>query len=147
MTDDKKNDGEELYAALSTEQMEAYEKEARERWGHTDVYRQSQERVKKFSKDDWQQISKETDDNLRTMVGLMLAGKTPDSPEVQAAVDRHHAGIERFYDCSPQIYRGLADVYLADQRFADLYRKYHKDLPEFLVAAMRAWCDKKEKRP
>jgi hypothetical protein len=121
----------------------AWQKEAEERWGRTEAYRQSRERVAKFTKDDWKRISGETDVNLRALVALMTTGKKPGSPEVQAEVARHHAGIGRFYDCSIEIYRGLADLYLADQRFADFYRKYHAELPEFLAVAMRAYCDRK----
>lgn len=144
MTGINKATDKDTYGGLSTEEIETYKNEAKERWGETDAYKQSQQRVKNFSKEDWSKMSAETDDNLRGLVELMLAGKKPDSPEVQVHISRHHAGIERFYDCSSQIYRGLADGYLADQRFADFYRKYHADLPEFLVAGMHAWCDRRE---
>jgi hypothetical protein len=146
MTNTATPNDEDIYSDLSTEQIDAIKKEALERWGHTDAYKQSAERVKHFTKEDWKRIREETDANMRTMVALMTAGMTPDSQEVQTEVAKHHAGIERFYDCSPQMYRGLGDGYLADQRFADFYRKYHENLPQFLVAAMHAWCDAKEKK-
>ncbi len=38
-----------------------YEDEARERWGHTDAWKQSQERAKKMSKEDFERIGKEGD--------------------------------------------------------------------------------------
>jgi len=127
----------------SAEQLQGFEKEAEQRWGRTEAYRQSRERVAKFTKADWKRVSAETDANLRAFVALLAAGKTPDSLEVQAEVAKHHAGIGRFYDCSLEMYRGLADMYVADQRFADFYRNFHAGLPEFLVAAMRAYCDRK----
>ena len=146
MTNDQKPTDEDIYGSLSTERIEEYKKEAKERWGSADAYRQSQERAKEFTKDDWKKMSERTDADLRAMVALMAAGKSPESAEVQAEVSVHHAGIERFYDCSTQIYRGLGDMYLADHRFGDFYRKYHADLPEFLVKAMRAFCDLREKK-
>lgn len=63
------------------------------------------------------------------------------SPEVQALIGRHHAIINKFYDCSMEIYRGLAEMYVADERFAAYYRPYHKDLPEFLKEAMLYFAD------
>lgn len=143
MSDQQRSAGGDIAAALLGKEAKAYEKEAKERWGHTEAYRQSRERVAKLTKEDWKRMSQETDANLRAFVTLMTAGMTPESPEVQAEVAKHHAGIGRFYDCSLEMYRGLADMYIADQRFADFYRKYDADLPEFLVAAMRAYCDRK----
>lgn len=144
MQDDTKPTDRDLYGSLSTEEIEAYKKEAKERWGHTDAYRQSQERAAKMTKADWAQMQAESDANLKALVALMEAGKTPDSPEVQAEIARHHAGIGRFYDCAPAMYRNLGDMYLADQRFADTYRKWHPDLPEFLVKGIHAFCDRQE---
>lgn len=132
----------DMYGSLSQETIDAYKKEARERWGDTDAYKESQRRVAQFTKDDWARIKSETDANLKALVDLMLAGKEPASPEVQAEIAKHHAGIERFYPCSPTMYRGLGEMYLADQRFADTYRQYHKDLPEFLVRGIHAFCDR-----
>ncbi len=129
-----------------SEQPAEYAREAKARWGRTKAYRQSQERVAKFTKEDWQRMSRETDANLKALVALMIAGWSPESPEVQAEIAKHHAGIERFYDCSTAIYRGLAAMYLADQRFADFYRKYHRNLPEFLSRGMISFCVQRERK-
>lgn len=45
---------EDLYDGFDKEKMKEYEKEAKERWGHTDAYKQSTHRVKQFTKDDWE---------------------------------------------------------------------------------------------
>jgi hypothetical protein len=44
-----------------------------------------------------------------------------------------------------EMYRGLGDLYLADARYADHYRAYHEDLPEFIVNGIRAFCDARRK--
>lgn len=138
-------DDKEIYGSLSQEEIDAYRREAQERWGDTDAYRESQKRAKGFTKNDWKAIQAATDANLKALVALMAAGKEPAAPAVQAEIANHHAGIERFYPCGPQMYRNLADMYLADQRFADFYRKYHSDLPEFLVKGIHAFCDARER--
>lgn len=137
-------DDKDLYGALSQAEIDAYKREAQDRWGKTDAYRESQKRVKAFTKADWQAIQAATDANLRALVGFLEAGKAPTDPKVQAEIANHHAGIERFYPCPPQMYRNLGDMYLADQRFADFYRKYHPSLPEFLVEGIHAFCDARE---
>ena len=139
-------DDRDLYGSLTTEEIEARKKEAEARWGHTSAYRQSQERVKAFTKADWQAIQQDTDANLRALVALLEAGKAPESPEVQAQIAIHRHGINRFYDCTDEIYLGLAEMYVADDRFAETYRKYHPELPAFLARAMKASCAGKKPR-
>lgn len=141
MNNQQKPSNEDMYEGLSSEVIDEYKKEAKERWGGTDAYKQSQERVKNFTKDDWKTIKEEGRKNMEDLVALMLEGKEVTSAEVQKEVEVHYKGISRFYDCSMQMYHGLADMYLTDQRFADYYRKFHPELPEYLVAAIHAYCD------
>lgn len=133
---------EDLYGDLPKETYEAYQQEAKERWGNTDAYKQSHARVKNMTKGDLKAMKDETDRNLKALVSLMESGKTPSEAAVQKEIAAHRAGVSKYYDCTDEIYAGLADMYLADQRFADFYRKYHKDLPEFLVAGMKASLQK-----
>ena len=37
--------------------MKEYEKEARERWGDTDTYRQSTQKTEKYSDKDWKRVN------------------------------------------------------------------------------------------
>lgn len=133
---------EDLYGDLPKETYEAYQQEAKERWGNTDAYKQSHERMKSWTKGDLKAMKDETDRNLKALVALMNDGKKPTDAAVQKEIAAHRAGVNRYYDCTDVIYAGLADMYLADQRFADFYRKYHQDLPEFLVAGMKASLQK-----
>jgi len=52
-------DDKDLYNGFSHEEGEKYAEEAKERWGNTDAYRQSQERVKNMTKDDMARIGSE----------------------------------------------------------------------------------------
>lgn len=139
----KNMNDQDLYGGLTRDEMEAYQKEAQQKWGHTEAFKQSQRRVATFTKDDWKNIKEESDALLRDMVAMMNRDVT--DPAVQKIVERHRQSINRFYDCTIEIYRGLAQMYLQDQRFADFYRKYHKDLPEFLSAAMLYYCNTHKK--
>ncbi len=141
MRNDTKPTDADIYGAFSTEEIEAYKKEAEERWGHTEAYKVSAARAAKLTKEDWKRMHEEADALMRRLTDLLVAGKTPDSPEVQAEIAKHHAGIEVFYPCSMEMYRGLGDMYLADERYSDQYRVFHKDLPEFIVKGMHAFCD------
>ena len=132
----------DLYGGLTKEEHTAYQEEARQKWGNTEAFKESQRRVSKFTKKDWDEIKSETDSILRDLVAVMDKGVS--DPAVQKIIKRHHQSINRFYDCTLEIYRGLAQMYIADDRFAKFYRKYHPNLPEFLSEAMCYYCDKKK---
>lgn len=139
VTKKKTMDDKELYAGFSNEEAEAYAKEAKVRWGHTDAYKQSQERVKKMSKEQFAQIGKEGDELQKEIVLHMDKG--PESPIIQKLITKHYENLRHFYEPNLELYRGLADMYVSDPRFATHFKKYHPDLPEFMRDAIHAFCD------
>lgn len=63
-------------------------------------------------------------------------------PEVQALVAEHHRVInEKFYDCPPEVYRGLGDMYVDDSRFTAFYDAKHPGLAAFLRSAVHLYAD------
>ena len=53
---------------------EEYAREAEERWGDTDAWRQSRERTDRYSKDDWRRIAAEGDAVTARFAALKRAG-------------------------------------------------------------------------
>jgi MerR family transcriptional regulator, thiopeptide resistance regulator len=120
-----------------------YEEEARQRWGHTEAYKESARRTKQYTKADWDAIKQESAAINQGLAGLM--DRSPSDPEVQEWIRRHHQQInDRFYTCSTEVYRGLGDMYVADERFAANYEQVKPGLAQFMHAAMQAYCDKLE---
>lgn len=116
-----------------------YEDEARQRWGHTEAYRVSQERARGYTAADWQRLKEEQAQIYRDAHALAKQGVRPDSKEAQAVAERHRQSIDRwFYPCSRQMHRNLADLYENDARFAENIDRYGEGLTKFLVAAIRA---------
>lgn len=134
MNKEKEIKDEELYGSFSKDEMEKYKEEAKQRWGHTDAYKQSQERVKHWTKADYDRVQKEGYELMEKMVAIMSKGAK--SKEAQALIVLHRAGIDEFYTCSDEMYRGFANMYVDDSRFAAYYEKHHKDLPKFMREAM-----------
>src|SRR5262249_40793739 len=54
-------------------EYEGYEAEAEQRWGDTEVWRQSQQRVSQYTKEDWIRIKAEGDDLNRRLAEAMDA--------------------------------------------------------------------------
>jgi DNA-binding transcriptional MerR regulator len=129
---------EELYEGFSKEQVERYEREVNEKYD-PELVKESNRRVRNMSKERWQAVKKEGEDITRLIASL--ANRPPADPQVQAAIARHHAHIENFYPVSPEIYRGLAQMYVEHPEFRAYYEKYGPNLADFMQAAMLYFCE------
>jgi len=111
-----------------------YADEARERWGKTAAHKESQEKLKKMTPEQMHAIKKEGEEILQR--GAKLVGKDVDGPEVQEFVAEHYRHLGNFYTPTPEIYRGLAEMYVSDERFRKNFEKYKTGYAEFLREAM-----------
>jgi DNA-binding transcriptional MerR regulator len=116
----------------TTAVSEEYAAEAEERWGETDAWKQSQQRVSQFSKQDWIAIKAEGDALLEALAQAKRGGVQLGSPEANELAARHRASIERFYDCGDEMHRNLVEMYLADERFTRYYDDVEPGLAQFV---------------
>ncbi|CAN5177115.1 MerR family transcriptional regulator [soil metagenome] len=133
-----------MFDAFTDEELEKLKEETKEKWGETDAYKQSIERTKYWTKADYDRIKEE---------GIKCAQKLAEamnldvkSPEVQSLIHQHHQGIEIFYDCSVEMYRGLGQMYVSDKRFTIYYDKFKPGLAAWLQKAIEYYCDTYEKK-
>ncbi len=111
---------------------EEYAAEAEERWGDTDAWKQSQQRVSKFTKQDWIDIKAEGDALLADLAQAKREGVQPGSAQANELAARHRASIGRFYDCGDEMHRCLVEMYLADERFTGYYDDVEPGLTQFV---------------
>ena len=122
-----------------------YAREAEQRWGDTDAWRQSRERAGRYGKDDWRRIAAEGEEVTARFVALTRAGASPDSAEAMDAAEAHREHIDRwFYDLGYVMHRGLADMYLADPRFTKTYDDRAPGLAQYVHDAIHANADRHE---
>ena len=113
--------------------------EAEERWGETDAYRESQRRVARYSKADWERIKADGKAAVDQLVAAMQAGKPADSAEAMAGAEAHRRQIDDwFYPCPSAMHVGLAEMYLADPRFTATYEKITPGLAQYVHDAIKA---------
>jgi MerR family transcriptional regulator, thiopeptide resistance regulator len=113
--------------------------EAGQRWGDTEAFRESQRRTAAYTKQDWIEIRDESFAINREFLAAMTAGEPADGPRAMAAAERHRQHISRrFYDCGHDMHRGLAELYLADQRFGRNYDDMAPGLAQYVHDAMLA---------
>lgn len=130
---------EEMFEPFDRAKAEQYREEARAKYGK-EIVDESYRRVSKYSKGDWDAVQSEINE-INQCVAAHLEGD-PADPEVQAAVERWFRLInERFYSCSLEIFRGLGDLYVGDERFTAFYDKVKPGLAPFLRKAMHIFCD------
>jgi len=130
---------EEMFEVFGDFDPAKYEDEVRERWGNTEAYKESARRTKRYTKKDWEQIKAEGGELMREMAAQLEAGRAPTDPAVMALAERHRAHIDRwFYPCSPEMHRGLGELYVNDPRFTETFEKVRTGLAEFTRDAFRA---------
>jgi DNA-binding transcriptional MerR regulator len=109
-----------------------YAAEAEQRWGETDAWKQSRQRVSRMSKQDWIDVKAEGDALLAALAQAKRDGVLPGSAVADELACRHRTAIERFYDCGDDMFRGLAEMYLADERFTRYYDDVEPGLAQFV---------------
>ncbi len=122
-----------------------YEDEARERWGHTDAYRESARRAAKYGGPEWAAIRAEADDVVAQFAALMREGEPADSERSRAVAERHRQHISRwFYPVSTEMHRKLAEMYIADPRFTATYERVTPGLAAYVREAILSNADAQE---
>ncbi|MBU1683572.1 MerR family transcriptional regulator [Patescibacteria group bacterium] len=121
----------------------AYAEEVRQRWGDTPAYAESQKKWAGYSADQKAAIKAESGAITKRMVGASAQTK-PDDPQVQAAIADYLRYINQyFYTCDKAILRQLADMWVADPRFAVNYERIRPGGATFVREAVHYFCDKK----
>ena len=116
-----------------------YEDEARERWGHTEAYQESARRTREYGEAEWNEIRREASEIVDGLSALMRAGEPADGAAARTLAERHREHLSRwFYPCSPQMHRGLGEMYVADDRFAQVYEREAPGLAAYFHDAILA---------
>lgn len=119
--------------------MHEFENEVHERWGNTDAYRQSISKTSKYSKEDFE--AAKVDQEAATELFVYAFGNSLpiDSPKAQEAVRAHRDAITKwFYDCSVEMQKNLALIYIEDPRFKEYYDGRVRGLAQYVYDAIHS---------
>lgn len=138
----------EMFEAFDMSEIEKhkekYAEETKQKYGHTDAFKESAQKTAKYTKDDWAAIHARSSEIYLRIVANMDQG--PADPEVQKAVGDFRQHItDSYYNCTLEIFRGLGDLYVNDPRFTANIDKIKEGLAVFLREAMYIYCDKDQK--
>jgi len=116
-----------------------YEDEARERWSHTDAYKESARRVASYGELQWREIRAQAQEIERLFAELKRSGQPADGEPARAAAEQARLHIDRwFYPCSREMHRALGEMYVADPRFAANHKKVEPGLTAYVRDAIAA---------
>ena len=119
--------------------MSQFESEVHERWGDTDAYHLSKAKTSKYSKEDFE--AAKVDQEAATELFVYAFGNSLpiDSPKAQEAVRAHRDAITKwFYDCSIEMQKNLALMYIEDPRFKEYYDGRVRGLAQYVHDAIMA---------
>lgn len=135
---------EELYEGLSKEEAKAYRSEAIEKYGQEAV-EQSEKSLRTMTKGALETLKAEQKEVGRLLAALQY--EDPESHAVQEVVARHYQVIRRFWgtdgsdDRQAEAYKGLADLYMTDERFLQTEGRPQPQLALFLKKAITYFAD------
>ena len=128
------------FKAYDTKKLDAYAAEAKKRWGHTDAWRESQEKAQ--GKDNGQ-VAAEADGlmDIFRRLGQFREGDPGDSA-VQALIRELQQYIcDHYYNCTNQILMGLGQMYAAgDEMNENIDRAGGPGTGDFARRAIEIYC-------
>jgi DNA-binding transcriptional MerR regulator len=130
-------DGKDFFEGFSEEQQKEYEAEARQRWGDQKVT-ESHNLWASYSDEKKKQVLAEANQIYRDLVAAIPLG--PESPQAQSGVARWRQNLRNYYEPTPEILRGLGDLYNDDPAFNATFTKIHPDLAKFMRQAIQVYC-------
>ena len=119
-----------------------YEEEVKELWGDMPQYAESQRKWSSYSKEQKDAIKAEGGEIAVRMVSTDPKA-SPDAPDIQAAIGEYYVYLNKnFYTCEVSFLRGLADMWVADPRFAVNYERIREGGAAFVREAVHIYCDR-----
>lgn len=132
----------EVYDAFGEETVKQYADEVKQRWGHTEAYKQSMERASKMTKADMEKYKHDADIFMKKVAETMDTGAT--SPEFQALIAQHFHSLSTWYEPNFEMYRGLAKMYVDDPRFTAYYGTYRPGLAKVFSEGMLHYIEQND---
>lgn len=118
-----------------------YEAEAKERWGHTDAYREQAEKTKDYTEKQHSAYAEEMMKIFDAFADCMRSGARPEDEQAQNLVRTLQDHItQHYYTCTREILEGLGEMYTSDERFRKNIDRSADGTAQFAAQAIRRYC-------
>ena len=115
-----------------------YEDEAKQRWGTTDAYKESQTKTADYSKDKWNGVLAGMNGIFAEFANCKNCGESAADKTAQQLVKKLQDYITaNFYHCTDEILAGLGQMYVCDERFKNNIDSNGEGTAEFVSEAIK----------
>ena len=121
--------------------MTGFQKEAKQKWGKTQAYKEYEE--KQYPKQAQDALAAEMDGIMAEFALCMGKGEGAGSALAQGLVKKLQDHItEHYYHCTDVILAGLGQMYVADERFKNNIDKHADGTAAVICDAIAVYCSK-----
>lgn len=118
---------------------DAYRQEARERYGKTEEYKESERREKSRSPKETDEVTAKANEIFARFGSAVKAGVQPGSEQANALVREWQGHITKYnYPCTDEILSSLAELYVGDERFEKNLDRFGAGTARFMHDAIKA---------
>jgi hypothetical protein len=133
----------ELFVGFDPKQQAKHEQYLIERYGEgvKEGIAQSKQRVKHWTKANWEESGAAFAAICKNLVALMGRQLPADSREAQGVIRRHYEWLKQFWTPNRESYAGHSQL-IVDSDLRKAYEAYDPGLPAFAAAAMKVFSEK-----
>lgn len=133
--------GEEMQAEELFEGFDQskYQAEVEERWPEQAA--ESRRRTAHWSREDFANAARGGMELAQRFAALAEQGVPVDDPRTQEAVAEHYEVVCQFWTPNAAAYRGLGEMYVADERFRQYYDKHREGTARYVSDAMAVYAE------
>ena len=145
LSGDKKMKDQEMYLGFSNEKQDEYQKYLINRFGDKieDSIKESNEKVKNMSKEDFEKSKKDWIHILDDLAKQWKKQALPSSPEVQKIIRKHYEWLKKYWTPDRSSYAGMGEGYTGFE-WKDVFKGYdpeHPKFAQFFAAAIKVFAD------
>ena len=139
----KKMKSQEMFVGFDPEEQARHERYLVTRFGESmkKQIARSREKVKGWTKTDWEKSGTAFAQICRDLVSAMEQQKKTETPEVQGIIRRHFEWLQQFWMPTRDSYTGHSHL-IVDSELRKAYEAYHPKLPEYASSAIREFARK-----
>ena len=123
--------------------QDQYGYEAKQRWGDTDAYKESNTKTSGYSKEKWNDVLSGMNGIFAEFAKCKNSGESAESDAAQRLVKKLQDYITaNFYLCTDEILASLGQMYTCDERFKNNIDSHSEGTAEFVSEAIKIYCRK-----
>ena len=139
----KKMKSQEMFEGFDPKQQAKHEQYLIDRFGEKmkQSIAQSKERVKNWTKANWEKSGVAFNEICKDLVSAMERKLPAESPDVQSVIRRHYQWLKQFWTPTRASYAGHSQL-IVDSELRKAYEAHHPQLPEFIAAAIKIFAER-----